>query len=293
MMRLAFVGLGAMGQAMAGSLLAAGHELAVYNRTPERAESLRARGARVASTPAEAARGAEVVVSMLSDDAAVDGVTFGSEGLLASLSPGAVHVSSSTLSVAFADRLADAHAAAKVGYVAAPVFGRPEAASARKLWLLAAGRSTDIERCLPVLEALGRGVTRLGDKASAANVVKLAGNFVIASMLETLGEAFALTRKAGVEPAAFLDVFVKVFGQGSPIFENYAAVVAKGGTEPGFKVSLALKDMRFALAAGESLHVPLPIASLLRDSFLTALAHGAGDQDWSVIAKLAAERAGL
>jgi 3-hydroxyisobutyrate dehydrogenase-like beta-hydroxyacid dehydrogenase len=292
-MKLAFIGLGSMGHAMAGLLLSAGHELVVFNRTRERAESLRARGARVADTPAEAACGAEVVVSMLADDAAVESLTFGVHGLLAALAPGGVHVSSSTISVALSDRLAETHAAAKVGYVAAPVFGRPDAATAKKLWVLAAGAPESVDRCLPVLEAVGRGITRLGDKPSAANVVKLAGNFVIASMLETLGEAFALTRKSGVEPTAFLEVFTKVFGQGSPIFENYAAAIAKQSHEPGFKVGLALKDLRFALAAGESLQVPLPIASVVKDSLLTALAQGSGDKDWSVIAQLAAERAGL
>jgi 3-hydroxyisobutyrate dehydrogenase-like beta-hydroxyacid dehydrogenase len=292
-MKLAFIGLGSMGHAMAGLLLSAGHELAVFNRTRERAESLAARGARIASTPADAARDVEVVVTMLSDDAAVESVTFGTEGLLATLAHGAVHVSSSTISVALADRLAEAHAAAKVGFVSAPVFGRPDAAAAKKLWVLAAGDPASVERSLPVLEAIGRGITRLGDTPSASNVVKLAGNFVIASMLETLGEAFALTRKSGVEPAAFLDVFTKVFGQGSPIFENYAAAIAKQSHEPGFKVGLALKDLRFALAAGEALRVPLPIASVVRDSLLAALAQGSGEQDWSVIARLAAERAGL
>ncbi len=293
-MKVAFIGLGSMGSAMAGSLLAAGHELSVYNRTRERAEPLRERGATVAATPAEAARGAEIAVSMLADDAAVAGVSFGENGVLAGLAPGAVHVSSSTISVALAERLIAAHATAKVGYVSATVFGRPQAAAAKQLWVLAAGAPTDVERCLPVLEALGRGVIRLGDNAASANVVKLAGNFMIAAMLETLGEAFALTRKAGVTPATFLDVFAKVFGQGSAIFENYAALIAKEGYQPaGFKVELGLKDVRLALAAGEAFQVPLPVASVVRDNLLTALAQGAGDLDWSVIARLAAERAGL
>jgi 3-hydroxyisobutyrate dehydrogenase-like beta-hydroxyacid dehydrogenase len=278
---------------MAGSLLSAGHQLVVYNRTRERADLLRERGARVASTPAEAVAGAEVAISMLTDDAAVEGVTLGEQGVLAGLAPGAVHVSSSTISVALSDRLSAAHAAAERGYVSAPVFGRPEAAAAKQIWVLAAGAPESVNRCLPVLEALGRGVSRLGDTASSANVAKLAGNFLIASTLEALGEAFALTRKAGVPPAAFLDLFVNVFAR-APIFENYAKLIAREGYEPaGFTVGLGLKDMRLALAAGDALEVPLPFASVLRDHFLTALAQGKGELDWASIAKVAAERAGL
>jgi 3-hydroxyisobutyrate dehydrogenase-like beta-hydroxyacid dehydrogenase len=282
-----------MGGAMAGSLLDAGHELAVYNRTPERAAPFSHRGARVALTPADAARGAELVISMLADDAAVEAVTFGEHGLLAGLAPGAVHVSASTISVALSERLAGAHAAAQQGYVAAPVFGRPEAAAAKQLWVLAAGAPDAVERSLPALQAMGRGVTRLGDTASAANVVKLTGNFLIASMIEALGEAFALTRKAGILPEVFLELFMDVFAR-SPIFENYARAIAKERYEPaGFKLALGAKDLRLALAAGDALHVPLPVASLLRDHFLTALATGKGELDWSALAELAAERAGL
>ncbi len=292
-MKLGFVGLGSMGSEMAGSLLSAGHELAVYNRTRERGNALHARGARPASSAADAATGADVVFSMLADDAAVEAVTFGGTGIIAGLAPGAVHVSSSTISVALSERLAAAHREAKQSYVAAPVFGRPEAAAAKQLWVLAAGEPAAVDRCLPLLEALGRGVTRLGESAPAANVVKLTGNLLIATMLEALGEAFALTRKAGVLPDTFLDVFVNVFARSS-IFENYARLIAKERYEPaGFKLGLGLKDVRLALAAGEQLQVPLPLASVLRDHFLTALAQGKGELDWSGIAQLAAERAGL
>jgi 3-hydroxyisobutyrate dehydrogenase-like beta-hydroxyacid dehydrogenase len=292
-MKVGFVGLGSMGGGMAESLLSVGHELVVYNRTRERAERLRERGARVAATPREAARDAQVVVTMLADDAAVESVTFGGDGLLSGLAEGAVHVSSSTISVALSERLAAAHAAAKQGFVSAPVFGRPDAAAAGKLWVVVAGPSDDVDRCVPLLEAVGRGMTRLGESPSAANVVKLAGNFMIASMIEALGEAFALARKAGIPPATFLDVFGAVFAR-SPIFERYAALVAKEAYEPaGFKARLGLKDLSLALAAGETLRVPMPLASLLHDNLMTAVAQGNGDLDWSVIARLAAERAGL
>jgi 3-hydroxyisobutyrate dehydrogenase-like beta-hydroxyacid dehydrogenase len=292
-MKVGFVGLGSMGRAMAASLLDAGHELAVYNRTRARSEGLHERGARIAETPAEAAAGAAVVFSMLADDAAVEAVTLGEAGIVVGLAPGAVHASSSTISVALSERLELAHAAAKQSYVVTTVFGRPEAAVAKQLWVLAAGNPVAVEKCIPLLEAIGRGVTRFGDKAPTANIVKLAGNFLIASMLESLGEAFALTRKAGVAPSTFLDLFVNVFAH-SAMFENYAKLIAKEAYEPaGFKLALGLKDMHLALAAGEQLQVPLPFASVLRDHLLTALAQGKGELDWSGIAQLAAERAGL
>ena len=292
-MKIGFVGLGSMGLAMAEGLQSQGHELFVYNRAHEKAQPLHEAGARIAATPREAAAQAEVVVSMLADDTAVEAVTFGEAGVLAGLSPGAVHVSSSTISVALSDRLAETHAAQGRGYVAAPVFGRPEAAAAKKLWVLAAGKSADVERALPVLQGLGRGITRLGETASAANVVKLTGNVFIASLLESLGEAFALTGKAGVPPDQFLTVVAAVFGAGSSIIENYAGLIAKRKYEPaGFTARLALKDMRLALAAADQFEVPLPVASLLHDQLLTAVAQGQGALDWSVIAELALKRAG-
>ena len=293
-MKVGFVGLGSMGFAMAESLLAQGHQLFVYNRAHQKAQPLHEAGARIAATPGEAAREAEVVISMLADDSAVEACSFGSTGILSELGPSAVHVSCSTISVALCDRLAAAHAESGRGFVAAPVFGRPEAAVARKLWLLAAGKSADVERALPVLQALGRGVTRLGDKPSVASLVKLTGNVFIASMIESLGEAFALTRKAGVPPELVLDLFKNVFGQGSPILENYAALVAKGNYEhAGFKAKLGLKDLRLALSAADQLEVPLPTASLIHDQLLSAVANGQGELDWGVIAQLAAKRAGL
>lgn len=292
-MKVGFIGLGNMGLAMAKNLRAAGHELAVYNRTREKAEPLRQQGARVTDSPADAARGAEVVFTMLADDAAVEDVVFGPSGLLAGLGQGALHVSSSTISVALSERLAGAHAKAGQRYVSAPVFGRPEAAEAKQLWVLAAGAAEDVARCRPLLEALGRGLSVLGERASAANVVKLSGNFLIASMMEALGESFALTRKSGVEPKVFLEVFQSVFAR-SPIFERYAMLIAQEQYEPaGFKLRLGLKDMRLVQEAAGAAEVPMPLASLLRDHLLGGVARGMGDMDWSALGALAAERAGL
>jgi 3-hydroxyisobutyrate dehydrogenase-like beta-hydroxyacid dehydrogenase len=292
-MKLGFIGLGEMGRGMAQNLLSAGHELTVYNRTRARAEPLREQGARVAESPAEAAQGNHAVVSMLADDAAVEDVVFGEGGLLAGLAAGAVHVSSSTISVELSQKLATAHQARGQGYVAAPVFGRPDAAAARQLWVIAAGWPGDVATCAPIFEAIGRGTTRLGAEAAAANTVKLAGNFIMVSLIEALGEAFTLARKSGVDSQVFREVIRSVLGQ-STIFDRYAGQVADEAYEPaGFKMYLGLKDMRLALAAGEAAEVPMPMASLLRDQMLSAVAQGMGDLDWSALARLSAERAGL
>jgi 3-hydroxyisobutyrate dehydrogenase-like beta-hydroxyacid dehydrogenase len=292
-MKLGFIGLGGMGRAMAHNLLAAGHELTVYNRTLARAEPFREKGAQVAQSPAEAARGKQAVITMLADDKAVEEIVFGDEGLVKGLAAGGIHVSSSTCSVELSQRLAATHQSLGQGYVAAPVFGRPDAAAARQLWVVAAGHHADVDRCVPIFDAIGRGVSRLGEDPPAANVVKLAGNFILAAMIEALAEAFTLVTKSGVAPAAFLDVFRDVMTR-SPIFERYAAFIADKSYVPaGFKMYLGLKDMSLALAAGAAAEVPMPLASLLRDQMLSAVAQGRGDLDWSALAELCAERAGL
>jgi len=292
-MKVGFIGLGSMGRAMAHNILSAGHELTVYNRTRARAEVLRDEGAHVADSPAEAADGAEAVVTMLSDDRALEGVVFGDAGILGSLKKGAIHVSSSTISVALSARLSAAHHAAGQGYVAAPVFGRPDVAEARQLWVVAAGWPGDVAFVQPILDAVGRGTTRVGNEAPAANTVKLAGNFLIASMIEALGEAFTLARKSGVDARTFLDFFQAVMTK-APIFDRYAGLIADEAYEPaGFKMYLGLNNMRLVLEAGAEAEVPLPLASVLRDQMLSAVARGMGDLDWAALAQLSAERAGL
>jgi 3-hydroxyisobutyrate dehydrogenase-like beta-hydroxyacid dehydrogenase len=292
-MKVGFIGLGNMGQGMAQNLLKAGHTLAVYNRTRAKAEPFQAQGARIASSPRDAAQGAEAVLTILADDPAVEEVVFGGEGLLAGLERGAIHISSSTISVALSERLTAEHARAGQGYVSAPVFGRPDAAAAKQLWVLAAGATADVERVRPLLEALGRGHTVLGEKASSANVVKLSGNFLIASLTEALAEAFALARKSGVEAKTFLEVFQSVFAR-SPVFERYATLIAEGKYEPpGFALRLGLKDVGLVLEAAGDAQVPMPLASLVKDHLLTGVARGLGELDWSALGALAAERAGL
>lgn len=291
-MEIGFIGLGNMGRAMAGSLLQAGHTVNVWNRTRARADELQRRGARVAASPGEAAR-TGIVLTMVADDRALDSVVFGENGILHSLPPDGIHISMSTISVALSSRLSSAHNAAGQRYVAAPVLGRPEAAAARKLFILAAGAAQDVAACQPLFDAMGQKTFVAGADPVVANLIKLLGNFLIASTIECFGEAFALARKSGVEPEKFLEILTgTVFT--APLHQIYGSIIAREAYEPaGFAAALGLKDVRLALAAADSAGVPLPVASLVHDRFLSALGHGHGEKDWSVIARLAAEDAGL
>lgn len=290
-MKVGFIGLGDMGLAMADNLRRAGHELSVYNRTRRRADALSA--VRVAASPREAADGAEVLITMLADDAAVEQVLLGEDGAVRGLARGAVHASMSTIGHALSRRLAAEHASRGQGYVAAPVFGRPDAARAAKLWIVAAGPAEAVDRCRPLFEAMGQGLEIVGEDPTRATVVKLAGNFLLAAVIEALGEAYALVRKHGIEPARFLEI---VNGRllRSPVYENYGKIIAEERFDPpGFRLRHGLKDARLALAAGEDVAAPLPIASLVRDHYLTAMARGWGDVDWAALAKVSAAAAGL
>jgi 3-hydroxyisobutyrate dehydrogenase-like beta-hydroxyacid dehydrogenase len=291
-MRVGFIGLGNMGQPMARHLLKAGHTVTVYNRSRRRAEELEAEGARVADRAAEACRG-DVVMTMLADDHAVEEVVLGSDGVLAALAADKVHVSMSTISVALSRRLADAHTQAKRAYVSAPVFGRPDAAAAAKLFVVAAGPPQAINRCRPLFDAVGQQTFNVGEDAPAANVVKLAGNFLIASVVESLAEVFTFVRKSGVDPKQFFELMTgSIFT--APVYKNYGGIIVEEKYAPaGFKATLGLKDVRLAIAAAESVNVPLPIANIVRDHLLTAVARGQQDLDWTVVARIAAQNAGL
>lgn len=291
-MKVGFIGLGNMGSAMAENLLRAGHELIVYNRTQSKAEALAKSGAKPAKNPAMAAA-SPVVVTMLADDAAVEDVVFGTNCLLDSLPKDGVHVSMSTISVALSDRLSEEHAKRGQKYVAAPVFGRPEAAAGAKLFIVAAGAKGDVERCQPLFDVMGQRTFHIGERPSMANVVKLSGNFLIASMIESLGEAFALIRKYGIDPNSYVELLTgSLFN--APVYKTYGGIIAAGKYEPvGFKAVLGLKDIRLALQAAESVTMPMPVASLVRDRFLARVANGGADADWASIAELAAEDAGL
>jgi 3-hydroxyisobutyrate dehydrogenase-like beta-hydroxyacid dehydrogenase len=290
-MDIGFVGLGNMGSGMAANLVKAGHQVTAYNRSRDKVDALAERGAQPASTIADACSG-EVVVSMLANDDAVEAVTFGAGGILASLSAGAVHVSCSTISVALAARLGAAHAEVGQRFVAAPVFGRPEAAEAAKLFVVAAAGADALQTVSPIFEAIGQRTFVVADDPTAASLVKLSGNFLIASVIESLGEAMALVGKAGVDKLQYLDVLTSTLF-GSPVYTTYGGLVAREEFEPaGFAATLGLKDIRLVLAAGEELQVPLPIASLLRDRFLTLLANGGGQLDWAAVGALSAWEAG-
>lgn len=287
---VAVLGLGAMGMPLARNLVAAGFPVSVWNRSPERAREIA--GARAAVTPADACADADIALTMLADDRAVEDVVFGGSGMLASLPRGACHAGMSTISMALSRRLAAAHEAAGQGYVAAPVFGRPEAAAARQLWIVAGGSDADVERCAPVLEILGQGTFRMGD-AAQASLAKLLGNFLIASTIEMLGEALSAAEKAGMEPARFLDMLTGTLF-GAPVIRRYGQLVADTAFEPaGFRLPLGLKDVGLALEAGEELRAPLPLAGLLRDRLLTALARDRAHFDWSGLASVIREEAGL
>lgn len=291
-MEIGLIGLGNMGSGIAKSLLRAGHHLTVYNRTRSRAEAFRSLGATVAASVAEACRG-EAALTMLADDAAVESVVFGDSGILVSLPRGAMHISLSTISVALSDKLAEAHSKAGQEYVAAPVFGRPDAAESAKLAVVVASPKKNVDRCKPLLEALGPKLFVAGERPSMANTVKITGNFLIATVLESLAEAMAFTRKSGLDAAAVMDFFTSTLFN-APVYKTYGGLIVEGKHEEvGFALPLGFKDVRLMLQAADSRAVPMPVASLLHDRFVAALARGYEEKDWSVLGRVAAEDAGL
>jgi 3-hydroxyisobutyrate dehydrogenase-like beta-hydroxyacid dehydrogenase len=294
-MKIGFIGAGNMGLPMARRLVRAGHELTVYNRTRKHAEPLTEDGARIADTPADAAGSAEVLISMLADDPAVRSAVLDpdAQSAIGALPAGAIHMSSSTISVGFSKELAARHAEHGQGYIAVPVLGRPDAAAAGKLWLMAAGAKEHLDRCRPLMDAIGRGVTVFGDEPWKANLVKIGVNFMLAAMLEATGEAYALVEKAGIDALLFLDV-MNGGAFNSPVFQKYGSSIAARYYQPaGFKLALGYKDLTLALEASADAAVPMPIAGILRDRYLQALAQGLSDFDWAAIAELARRNAGV
>jgi 3-hydroxyisobutyrate dehydrogenase-like beta-hydroxyacid dehydrogenase len=267
--------------------------LTVYNRTPSRAEKFRSLGGRIAASPAEAASDTEVLITMLADDRAVEEVIFAPGNGLQSLPAGAVHISMSTISVDMSRRLMNAHQEKRQHYIAAPVFGRPEAAAAAKLFIVAAGPARQIEVCRPLFDALGQKTFFADEDASAANVIKLTGNFMITAVIESLAEAFALIRKSGIDPNDFLEIITGSLFT-APIYRTYGSMIAADKYEPaGFKLPLGLKDNRLLLAAAEQAAVPMPMAGLIRDRLIAAMAQGLGESDWAAIARISNQDAGL
>lgn len=290
-MKIGFIGLGRMGTAMATNLLKAGHEVTVFNRSPGKLRPLLELGAREAGTVAEACRG-ELVITMLADDTAVADVVLSSGGIISSLPKGAIHLSMSTISVSLSNKLTQAHAQAAQHFVASPVFGRPDAAAAAKLYVVVAGDPTAIKKCQPLFDVLGQKTLPVGTTPASANLVKLSGNFLMAAAIEALGEAIALVGKADIDPRVFVDLITSsIFNV--PSYKTYGGLIAESRFEPAqFAAPLGFKDINLALAAAESLRVPMPLGSLLHDRFLRLLAEGGENLDWAAIGGLAARDAG-
>jgi len=289
---IAVAGLGGMGSGAARRLLETGHRMIVWNRTAEKTTPLVERGAEAARSPGEAASGAGIVITFVADDAALEEVVLGPEGVAARLGPGAVHLSMSTISPETARRLVEAHRQQGGAYVAAPVFGRPDAAAAGQLWIVTSGAAEAKAKARPILEALGQGVHDFGDDPVAAHVVKLAGNFLIAAATEAMAEAYTLGEKCGLDRMQLAEFFgASLFP--SRIYQHYGRLVAEHRYEPpGFKLKLGLKDMRLVLGAADAHDMPMPLASLLHDRLLALAAQGHGEIDWTGIGLAVARDAG-
>lgn len=283
-MHIGWIGLGNMGQAMAARVLDAGHELTVYNRSRDKAQPLVDRGAKLADSPAGAAAG-ELVVTMLADDAALEQV-LGSGGALAAMTANTVHVSMSTISHALALKLTATHAERGVGFVGAPVFGRPEAAAAGKLFILGAGEASALSRCQPLFDVLSQKVLALGTEPAAAHLTKVLGNFMLISSVELLAEALHVAKGAGLAPQALLHALTgSVFS--APFYANYGHMIVAQDFSgpPAFALALAQKDIALATAAAASVCAPLPSAEPVRAKIAQLLATGGEQLDLTAIGK--------
>lgn len=290
-MEVGFVGAGRMGRVMIANLIGAGHRVRAFDASPEAVEEARRVGAEAASSAADAF-GGDAVISMLPNDKAMRAV-FGPGGILPASGSATIHVNMATASIDCATDLAAFHAERGVAYVAAPVFGRPEMAAERQLNIMAAGDEAAIDLVQPLFDAMGKKTWRLGPEPRQANVAKIAGNLMVACMLEAMGEASVLAKAYGMEPQTVLDTVVgSLFDV--PIYRIYAKFI--GGQQfepPGFDMRLGFKDAKLALDAGEAANAPLPFASALRDIYLEALAHGGEGKDWSGLTEVGLRRAAL
>jgi 3-hydroxyisobutyrate dehydrogenase-like beta-hydroxyacid dehydrogenase len=289
--KIAFLGLASLGTPIAANLIQDGHTLTVWNRTPGKAGSLLDAGATEAGSPVEAVTPGGVVVSVLADDAAVEQTV--TAEVLQKLGPGGLHISMSTIAPATARRLADLHRQHGVGYLAAPIFARPDAVAARMGMICLSGEAAARERGRAVVQSVVKGIFDFGDEPGAANVVKLAGNFMIAASMELMAEAFTMAEKSGVSRQAVYELFTQTIFA-SPIFQNYGRMIAQTTYEPvGFKLPLGLKDLNLVLQTAAEVQTPMPLASLLRDRLLSAQAKGRSHLDWTALAQGASDDAGL
>jgi 3-hydroxyisobutyrate dehydrogenase-like beta-hydroxyacid dehydrogenase len=278
-MRIAFLGLGKMGAAVARHLLQAGHELTVWNRTTAHAEPLRKMGAHLASSPSEAVTYAEVVFTMVMDDAALEAVIFDA-GALKAMQPASIHVSLSTISVKLSDRLSEAHRAAGSHFAAAPVFGRPNVAEEGRLWTVTAGDPSTIAKIRSLLDTFSRGVTVVSEKPSAAHALKLGGNFLITAMIASLSEGLVFAEALGIEPAIFLDTVNNALFQ-SPFYQAYGKIMLNPPEHPGGTIGLGEKDIRLFRQAATSAAIRTQLADIFEENLLRAIEASMKDQDWA------------
>lgn len=289
-MHIGFIGLGQMGRGMAARLIDCGYQLSVWNRTALSAAPFAQRGAAVATQPDQLLH-TEIVITMLADDAAVDAVWIKS-GLASKMPETALHLNMSSVSLSMGQRLAALHREHGVPYVSAPVFGRPEPAATGQLDIVAAGDESAVKRCVPLFDALGKRWFNAGTDASYANIVKIARNFLLGSIIESLGESFALVEKSGVSAENFLDIITST-SMNAPAYRNYGRMILEKPEQPTFTLNLGLKDVELALRAAEDTGVPMPLASLLREQHQEAIAAGYGEHDWAALGSFIALRAGL
>ncbi len=293
-MKIGFIGLGIMGGGMAKNLLAGGHDVTVFNRTRAKAEALVAAGAAVADTPLETATDAEVLITVLGGDASVAKILFESgDDLIAALPEGAVHVSMETISVAYAETLTETHAARGKGLVCAPIIGRGDAAEAGELTLIVGGAQEDVDRCAPVFEPMSKRFVHVGAEPKTAAIVKLSNNYLIAGALGAMGEAFAVVRKAGVDPQVFYDLITATMFS-APIYTYYGKNIATDvHTPPNFRTPLGLMDITQMIDSAAALGVPTPLGELIQDQLRQTIEAGDEELDWSAIARVAARAGGL
>lgn len=290
---IGFIGLGNMGLPIARNLLKAGYMLHVYNRDARKAETIVAEGAQQGMRPVDVVETGGIVLSMLADDAALESVTTGPDGILERLGPGGIHVSLGTVSPTLAQTMTELHTRHDCSYVAAPIFGRPEAAEAQKLWVCVAGNAAAKERVQLLLSTIGQGIYDFGEDPAMANIVKLCGNFMIASAMEAMAEALTLAEKHGVDRSALMNMM----GQTSfacPIYQNYGKMIAERRFAPvGFQMRLGLKDLNLVLNAAEDAKMPMPFANLVHNRLLSGIAKGRGATDWPSFTLMVSEDAGL
>jgi 3-hydroxyisobutyrate dehydrogenase-like beta-hydroxyacid dehydrogenase len=290
-MKIGFIDLGQMGTAIAERLIKAGHELTVWNRSPGPAQALAAQGAVAAKHPVETLQG-DVLFSMLANDQAMQEVGLDST-LLDKAAKGLVHANLATISPAFARALAAAHESRGLGYLATPVYARPDMVRAGQMVVVAAGLNEDFAKVEPLLSEIGRRTIRLGDEPEKANLFKIAGNFMIMSAVETMGETFALLKKGGVDANLFLETMTEGLFS-APIYKNYGKQILNQAYEPaGFYLWLGLKDSTLVRDAAKELGVPMPVLDLVRAQYEEAMKKGWKDKDWASIAQLSLEKAGL